>query len=57
MDLVSLIIAGGLVGGSVGLGAAAGLADHTLRQMPAPQLDEVKGWLRSIGAAPLADLY
>lgn len=57
MELVALIAAGGLVGGSVGLGAVAGWADHTLRQLPAPELDHVKTWLRSIGAGPVADRY
>jgi hypothetical protein len=57
VELVALIVAGGLVGGSVGLGVAGGVFDHTLRQMPAPELEQVKAWLRSIGAGPLADLY
>ncbi|WP_017838617.1 hypothetical protein [Dietzia sp. UCD-THP] len=57
MELVLLIIGGGLIGGSVALGAGAGAADQFLHQMPAPELAQVKAWLHSIGAGALADRY
>lgn len=52
-----LIIGGGLVGGSVALGAGAAAADGFLHQMPEPEITDVKNWLRSIGAGVVADRY
>lgn len=57
VELIMLIIGGGLVGGSVALGVGAGAADHFLHQMPEPEISEVKNWLHSIGAGAVADRY
>ena len=57
VELVALIIGGGLIGGSVALGAGAGAADQFLHQMPEPEITHVKNWLHSIGAGALADRY
>lgn len=57
MELVALIVAGGLVGGSVALGVGAGAADHFLHDLPEPEISHVKDWLYSIGAGAVADRY
>lgn len=57
VEIVMLIAGAALIGGSVALGAGAGAADHFLRQMPEPEITQVKNWLYSVGAGAVADRY